>query len=265
MLEGTLVRRAAGRIKRGAARRLRPRTRLRQLRAQLQLRGRVSRVLGLELPRDYGRPFFPDASFNEWVRRLDAGRPVLYPPSWRSHGRLVIDEPARVAVLLHVHFPELVDELIDQLGTIPVPFDLIVTNSSGAELDIRPVPGMRNCRVLPVQNHGRDIWPTVAAVNSGVLDPYLLDPQGAHQEERLAGGARGARRRRRHLARRLPRAAARRPDERRAHLLRLPRRPRARRGHRRRERPGCGVLGRQPAQRARAGPSAGVRRWTTTP
>jgi lipopolysaccharide biosynthesis protein len=174
MLEGTLLRRTAGRIKRGAARTLRPRTRLRQFRAQLGLRGRVYGVLGLELPRDYGRPFFPDAAFDEWVRRLDAGRPVLYPPSWRSYGRLVIEQPARVAVLMHVHFPELVGELIEQLGTIPVPFDLIVTNSSGADLEIRPVAGMRNCRVLPVPNHGRDIWPTVAAVNSGVLDPYLL-------------------------------------------------------------------------------------------
>src|SRR3954468_11225256 len=174
MLEGTRVRSAAGRLKRGAARRLRPRTRVAQFRARLQLRGRVYRVLGLPLPQDYGRPFFPDASFNEWVRRTDAGRPVLYPPSWRTNGRLVVDEPAPGGGVLHGHFPELVGEILDQLTAIPVPFDLIVTNSSGAELDIRPVPGMRNCRVLPLSNHGRDIWPTVAAVNSGVLDPYLL-------------------------------------------------------------------------------------------
>jgi lipopolysaccharide biosynthesis protein len=174
MLEGTLVRRAAGRVKRGTTRRLQPRTRLAQFRARLQLRGRVYGLLGRPLPVDYGRPFFPDSSFDEWVRRMEAGRPVLYPPSWRSHGRLLVDDPARVAVLMHVHFPELVGELVEQLAAIPVPFDLIVTNSSGAELDIRPVPGMRNCRVLPVRNHGRDIWPTVAAVNSGVLDAYLL-------------------------------------------------------------------------------------------
>ena len=176
MLEGTLVRRAAGRIKRGAARRAPARAwRLRQLRAAAS--AARPRVPGPRPRAAAGLrpPVLPGRLLRRVGAPLDAGRPVLYPPSWRSHGRLVIDEPARVAVLLHVHFPELVDELIEQLRHIPVPFDLIVTNSSGAELDIRAGPRlMRNCRVLPVQNHGRDIWPTVAAVNTGILDPYLL-------------------------------------------------------------------------------------------
>jgi lipopolysaccharide biosynthesis protein len=175
MLEGTLARRAAGRLKRGAMGRLAPRTQaLHQLRHRLQLRGRVYGVLGRELPQDYGRPFFPPASFDEWVARSGEGRPVLYPPNWRTQGRLVVDEPARVGVLMHVHFPELVAELVDQLQHVPVPFDLIVTNSSGVDLDIKPAANMRNCRILPVTNHGRDIWPTVAAVNAGLLDPYLV-------------------------------------------------------------------------------------------
>ncbi|MFD2090358.1 glycoside hydrolase family 99-like domain-containing protein [Blastococcus deserti] len=175
MLEGTLVRRAAGRLKRGAVHHLSSgRQELGQVRQRLQLRGRVYRALGRDLPQDYGRPFFPPASFDAWVARTGEGRPVLYPPAWRTYGRLVVEQPSRIAVLMHVHFPELVDELVDQLAHIPVPFDLIVTNSSGEDVDIRPVGAMRNCRVLPVDNHGRDIWPTVAAVNSGVLDPYLL-------------------------------------------------------------------------------------------
>ena len=148
--------------------------RSRQLRQQLQLRGRLSRVLGMPLPQDYGRPLFVPASFDEWVARSGAGRPVLYPPAWRTQGRMVVDEPARVGVLMHAHFPELVPELLDRLAAIPVPFDLIVTNSSGAELEIRPVGNMRHCRVLPVANHGRDIWPTVAVVSAGLLDPYLV-------------------------------------------------------------------------------------------
>lgn len=175
MLEGTLARRAAGRLKRGAAARLSARRGSAEaLRRRLQLRGRVYRLTGQQLPLDYGRPLHAPASFDEWVARGGAGRPVLYPPAWRSHGRLRIDQPARVAVLMHVHFPELVGELVDQLAHIPVPFDLIITNTSGSPLEIRPTGMMRACRELPLENHGRDIWPTVAAVNSGVLDPYLL-------------------------------------------------------------------------------------------
>jgi lipopolysaccharide biosynthesis protein len=175
MLEGTKVRRAAGRLKRGARERLStPAHAARQLRQDLEPRRRIYDLIGRDLPRDYGRPFFPPASFDHWVARGGQGRPVLYPPAWRSHGRLVIDEPAQVGVLLHVHFPELVDEVLAQLAHLPVPFDLIVTNTSGQDLDIPVTGNMRACRVLPIDNHGRDIWPTVAAVNSGVLDPYLV-------------------------------------------------------------------------------------------
>lgn len=174
MFEGTAARRAAGRLKRGARRRLdRPYANAVELRRRLEPRRRVYDLLGRDLPPDYGRPFYAPASFDTWVARAADGRPVLYPATWRTHRRLIIDEPAHVAVLLHVHFPELVDEIVEQLRHIPVPFDLIITNSSGAELTVEPVGNMLACRVLPIANHGRDIWPTVAAVNSGVLDPYL--------------------------------------------------------------------------------------------
>ena len=60
---------------------------------------------------------------------------MLFPTAWRAGGRSSrVTAPRRVAVLMHVHFPELVDEMLDQLAPIPVPLDLIVTNSSGEDL-----------------------------------------------------------------------------------------------------------------------------------
>ncbi len=78
-------------------------------------------------------------------------------------------------MLLHVYFLDLVPEIFDQLRHIPVAYDLIVTNSSGFRVPVEGDLGLlRNHRVLDIPNRGRDIWPTLAAVNCGILDPYLL-------------------------------------------------------------------------------------------
>lgn len=175
MLEGTPARRLAGRVKRGLARRLEPTvSRTAGVRRTVAPRRYAYRALGRPLPRDYGKPFYAPAGFETFVGRSADGRLPLFPNAWRSGGDLRLESPSRVAVLMHVHFPELVDELVDQLAAIPVPFDLIVTNSSGVPLTIRPPANSRHLRVLEVENHGRDIWPTVAVVNAGLLDPYLV-------------------------------------------------------------------------------------------
>ena len=69
---------ASKRRRRAAARGLRDAAVV-QLRQRLQLRGRVYRVLGRELPPDYGRPYFPDASFDAVGARGSEGRPVAVP------------------------------------------------------------------------------------------------------------------------------------------------------------------------------------------
>lgn len=86
-------------------------------------------------------------------------------------------EPSRIAVLMHVHYPELVEELVDQINNIPVPFDFIVTNSSGQDIDSalwRRLDNLRNLIELPVENRGRDILPMLMVVNAGLLDHYDL-------------------------------------------------------------------------------------------
>ncbi len=80
-----------------------------------------------------------------------------------------------MAVAMHVFYPELLPELLAQLAAITVPFDLIVTNSSDQALTLGDLPAsVRNLRILEVENHGRDIYPLLATVNSGLLDPYEL-------------------------------------------------------------------------------------------
>jgi lipopolysaccharide biosynthesis protein len=149
-------------------RRLEPRRRLHDLLKPV-LSEQAERALRPPLP------LYEPASFDTWVIRNGSGRITGYPDHWRTRPGVIIENPARVAVLLHVYFPELVGEILDQLATIPVDFDLIVTNSSGRPVTIdTPLGRVRNIKVLTLGNHGRDIWPTVAAINSGVLDPYLV-------------------------------------------------------------------------------------------
>ena len=155
-------------------------------------------VSAVRQAQEYRRRRGPHAplDFIDWVeRRLSRGS-AGFPDGWRTEQALPFAEPSRVAVLLHAFFADLVPELLAALAAIPVEFDLIVTNATGAALplDITGLPRARNVIVLPVANHGRDIWPMVQVVNAGVLDPYELvlkvhtkrsEWRAAHQE--LAG------------------------------------------------------------------------------
>jgi lipopolysaccharide biosynthesis protein len=99
-----------------------------------------------------------------------------FPDSWKTQSDLPIDTNSRVGVVLHVYYPELLDEIVGQLTAIPVTFDLIVTNASGQAIaiDHGKLPRLSNIVVLDVENHGRDILPLVQVVNAGLLDPYQV-------------------------------------------------------------------------------------------
>lgn len=144
------------------------------------LAGRVKRLRIAVGTRIAGtRPRRPDTgtitSLASWTRRQRGRQTGAFPDAWRVHPALPFDDPSRVAVLLHVHYPELLPELLEQLANVTIGIDLIVTNSSGAALEIPDaLPGVRHVAVLECPNHGRDIWPMVAVVNAGLLDPYDL-------------------------------------------------------------------------------------------
>ena len=99
-----------------------------------------------------------------------------YPDSWRVRTDLPIASPTRIGVIVHVYYPDLLDEIVRQLSAIPVTFDLIVTNASGdpITIDRDRLPRASTVLILDVENHGRDILPLVQLVNSGLLDPYHL-------------------------------------------------------------------------------------------
>jgi lipopolysaccharide biosynthesis protein len=144
--------------------------------------GRVKRVLSRSLAsvaHALAEPVAPapdtshQASFERWVQRRTTKLRPSVPPKWLASMQ-VSDDPQHVAVVVHVHFPELLDEILTGLQSIPVPFDLIVTNSSGrdVEIDTTGLELARHTIVLDVENRGRDILPLISIVNAGLLDPY---------------------------------------------------------------------------------------------
>jgi lipopolysaccharide biosynthesis protein len=114
--------------------------------------------------------------FDAWIKRGGGRKNAAFPDVWRSRTDWPFEAPSRVAAVVHVFYPELVHQIVEQLSAIPVGFDLIVTNASGSPvvLDRAALPMARNVVVLDVENHGRDIWPLVQVVNAGLLDPYEI-------------------------------------------------------------------------------------------
>lgn len=116
----------------------------------------------------------PRASFARWVaRRNDRLRGNKLAP---AHATVPPGTQPRVAVVVHAYFTDLLPQLIDSLRTIPVPFDLIVTNATDEPLplDLSALDRVVNSVVLDVANQGRDILPLIEVVNADLLEPYEL-------------------------------------------------------------------------------------------
>src|ERR1035437_1903233 len=116
------------------------------------------------------------SAFAAWVERGMGRRATGFPDSWKARADLPIQTGARVGVVVHVYYPELLDKILRQLTAIPVTFDLIITNASGQEINVDrdQLPRLSGLVVLDVENRGRDILPLVQVVNAGLLDPYQL-------------------------------------------------------------------------------------------
>lgn len=101
-------------------------------------------------------------------------RPALWADMpLHAHGRAVPTQ-ARVAVCLHLFYPELWQDLRAQLDSIPEAWDLYVSIPAFAATPLwqdiaRDHPAVR---FMPVANRGRDVAPFLAWVRSGVLDGY---------------------------------------------------------------------------------------------
>lgn len=82
---------------------------------------------------------------------------------------------ASVAVHVHLHYSELVDELMLATRQVPVPCDVFVTVTDTVNLGLivkRIKAHRRDSRILLVDNRGRDILPFVSLLNAGVFAPY---------------------------------------------------------------------------------------------
>lgn len=115
------------------------------------------------------------AGFENWLRRRNDRLAALFPSEWRMRPESPIPA-ARLAVVMHVFYADLVPEILQSLTTIPVEFDLIVTNATGVplELDTSALERVGRVEVYDVSNQGRDILPLVSLVNAEILEPYEL-------------------------------------------------------------------------------------------
>ena len=115
------------------------------------------------------------ADFSEYVMRQGGRQDSGFPDKWRIDPQFDIADPSRIAVVIHCFYADLMPELFDRLRNLPIDFDLFVTNASGADVAVpEDLERMRHSVVVEVENHGRDIFPTVQLVNSGILNPYDL-------------------------------------------------------------------------------------------
>src|SRR5450759_2225584 len=154
------------------------RRRLSRYRAAIATRRRLRRIFGrpeLSVIGPIAAPASP-ADFGMWLSRIGGRNVAGHPESWKLRTDLPLESPSRVAAVVHVYYANLLPEILRNLESIPVEFDLFVTNASGRAVSIDPdsIPLLQNVRVLDVANHGRDILPLVSLVNAGLLDPYEL-------------------------------------------------------------------------------------------
>ncbi|TFB74342.1 glycosyl transferase family 2 [Cryobacterium glaciale] len=133
--------------------------------------GFASRLLAAPSPQTPTRSH--PADFDRWVGRRSARLRPSIPQPWLGTFER-IENPTKIAVLLHVYYRDLVDEILVELQNVPVAFDLIVTNATDQplELDTSKLALLGKSVIVDVDNCGRDILPMISVVNSGLLDPY---------------------------------------------------------------------------------------------
>jgi len=94
----------------------------------------------------------------------------------RSLATLAPETPNRFAVYAHVYYHDIWPEFAAKLSEVDIPFDLFVTMASFGdktdELRAQILEQFPTARVIFMPNHGRDIYPFVHLVRSGLLSGY---------------------------------------------------------------------------------------------
>lgn len=88
----------------------------------------------------------------------------------------LIDDSNQTAVVLHLFYMELLEEIVSYLRNIPVNFDLYISVVSlGAAFEVeKKLKRFTNANVYVycVENKGRDVAPFLSLFNTGILDRY---------------------------------------------------------------------------------------------
>lgn len=118
----------------------------------------------------------PHVQFGVRLSSPETAADQSHPDVLRLTERAAPDGQPRIAVVVHVYYPDLLPGLLGPLGHIDEPFDLFVTNASGQPLEISSdhLSRMREVTVIPVRNLGRDIFPFMQLLAAGRLDSYEL-------------------------------------------------------------------------------------------
>lgn len=84
--------------------------------------------------------------------------------------------PSDLAIVVHVYYPDLWGEIAQTITAAELPHDLFVTFTDQGDLTAGLTEVVHatfpQARVIAMPNHGRDIFPFVHLVNSGLLSPY---------------------------------------------------------------------------------------------
>ncbi|MEX5728054.1 lipopolysaccharide biosynthesis protein [Rhodovulum iodosum] len=96
----------------------------------------------------------------------------ISPPALRPDDRT----PAPYAIVVHIYYHEMWSEIAETLRAVALPFDLFVTLTWKGDETTTLVEEIKtafpDARAIPMPNHGRDVFPFVHLVNSGLLTPY---------------------------------------------------------------------------------------------
>ncbi len=128
-------------------------------------------------PAAYDVPLLPETPVEPSARFRSENPAWIEPQKRPEFIRLRSMVPAaRIAVVLHLYYIDLWQEIAAALLNISEPFDLFVTLVAGASEDIAPSieAAFPNANILILDNHGRDILPFLELLRSGVLFRYEL-------------------------------------------------------------------------------------------
>lgn len=97
--------------------------------------------------------------------------------------------PNAIAIVVHIYYEDTWEDISGALGSLTVPFDLIVTTVPGRERLIEAVRrDFPDAEIEEMENRGRDIRPFLVLLERGRLDRYRYICK-VHGKKSIDGGA----------------------------------------------------------------------------